>query len=68
MRGFPLQLLASCVLLAVTSGALAGSKMPQQVLDLHLIKAVFAHLRDVVGYGTFDGVDIPILNRAADQH
>ena len=41
MRGFPLQLLASCVLLAVTSGALAGSKMPQQVLDLHYGEVLF---------------------------
>jgi hypothetical protein len=41
MRGFPLQILASCVLLAVTSGALAGSKMPQQVLDLHYGEVLF---------------------------
>ena len=41
MRGFPLRLLASCVLLAVTSGVLGGSKMPQQVLDLHYGEVLF---------------------------
>jgi len=41
MRGSPLQFLASCLLLAVTSAALAGSKMPQQVLDLHYGEVLF---------------------------
>ncbi len=41
MRGFPLQFLASCVLLALTSSASAGAKMPQQVLDLHYGEVLF---------------------------
>jgi len=41
MRGSPLQLLASCILLAMTTAAHAASKMPQQVLDLHYGEVLF---------------------------
>jgi predicted negative regulator of RcsB-dependent stress response len=41
MRGFRLQLVASCLLFAMTAGALSASKMPQQVLDLHYGEVLF---------------------------
>lgn len=41
MRGPPLQLLASCILLAVTAGVPAAPKMPRQVLDLHYGEVLF---------------------------
>ena len=68
MRGFPLQLLASCVLLAVTSGVLGGSKMPQQVLDLH--PAVYHRFAaqpegDVVGNGQVGKQCIVLEDHAA---
>jgi len=41
MRGSPLQLLASYILLTMATGAFSASKMPQQVLDLHYGEVLF---------------------------